>query len=861
MKDADHPGMRRAPASAKCIDVYDNVVLGHAKIIVLLLVCVFSYLGYRIKDFRIDASADALILEHDEDLRYFRTVIAKYGTSDYLLLTYTPREDLFADETLVNLRALRDELRGLDRVSSVVSVLDVPLLSNPPVSLKELKDNIKTLESPDADKELARDELSDSPLYQDMLVSPDMRTTAIRVDLVGDAVLSALLQQRTRLRDREHTGTITPEERIDLKRVAAKYSLLSDRANRQRHEDIRAVREVMDRHRSSADLFLGGVPMIADDMISFVRSDLKVFGLGMLAFLVLTLAVIFRRTIWVALPMLCCVCSAISMMGGLGISDWKVTVVSSNFISLQLIITMALAIHLVVRYREVQAASPDAGHRELIRETVRTIFMPCLYTALTTIAGFCSLIICDILPVIDFGWMMTMGIVLSLSVTFLLFPACLMLMPMPTPARNRRFGFSATAHFARFTRQHAVLIFGGALVVVAGTLIGISKLEVENSFINYFKKTTEIYRGMTVIDRKLGGTTPLDIIINFEDDGDAKHDGAAGGEPEDGMFDEFDEFDSAEDDDKYWYTLERIELIGRAHDYLESVPEIGKVLSLTTMMRIAESLRGAEEWDTFELALLFNEFPDDFRKMVLDPYVSVEENEARLTVRIKDSMKSLRRNALLARIRRDLENEVGLENGQVNLAGVMVLYNNMLQSLFRSQIQTIGYTVLAIMAMFMVLFRSLKVSLIAIFPNLMASLVVLGVMGLLGIPLDMMTITIVAISIGIAVDNTIHYIHRFRHEFETDHDYMKTMFRCHGSIGNAMYYTSITIIIGFSILALSEFIPTILFGLFTALAMAMALVAALTLLPRMIILFRAFGPGIAEQGQTISTAPGRAGRP
>jgi len=841
--DPDQTSMRRPHRPvAKCIDVYDRVVLGHAGMVLVLLVCAFAYLGCRIKDFRIDASADTLILEHDEDLRYFRTITDRYGTREYLFMPYTPREDLFADETLANLQGLRDDLRRLDRVSSVVTILDVPLLSNPPVPIKDLKENIRTLESPEVDKTLAREELANSPLFQNMLVSPDMGTTAIKIDLVRDEVFEDLLRRRTELRDREYDGTVTTEERAALKRVTAEYNLRKDLMSRQRHEDVRAVRGIMDRYRSAGSLFLGGVPMVADDMISFVKRDLRAFGLGMFAFLVLTLAVIFRRPRWVILPMGCCLLSAIAMMGGLGIFGWQVTVVSSNFISLQLIITMALAIHLIVRYGEVQSARPEMGRRDLIRETVRTIFKPCLYTALTTIAGFCSLMICDIPPVINFGWMMTMGIVVSLFVTFLLFPACLMLMPKPTPAGKRRFGFSATSLFAEFTSRHPTITFGSALAVVLATLIGISRLEVENSFINYFKRSTEIHRGMTVIDRELGGTTPMDVIIDFKDKGNVEPEAEAVADAEVDLFDDFDEFDAAEDDDKYWYTPERMALIGRVHDYLDSVPEIGKVLSLSTMIRIAGKLRGAQQWDSFELALLFNEFPEYFRNMVLDPYVSVEHDQARLTVRIRDSMESLRRHALLQKTQHDVSDLIGPEQGQVRLTGVMVLYNNMLQSLFRSQIQTIGLAVLAIMVMFMALFRSLKVSLIAIFPNLMASLVVLGAMGLLDIPLDIMTITIVAISIGIAVDNTIHYIHRFRHEFKTDHNYMETMFRCHGSIGNAMYYTSITIIIGFSILALSEFVPSILFGLLTSLAMAMALVAALTLLPRLILLFKPFGP-------------------
>jgi hypothetical protein len=227
--------------------------------------------------------------------------------------------------------------------------------------------------------------------------------------------------------------------------------------------------------------------------------------------------------------------------------------------------------------------------------------------------------------------------------------------------------------------------------------------------------------------------------------------------------------------------------------------------------------------------------------MVITPYVSIPDNQARLTVRIKDSLKGLKRDSLLKKIKSDMESKLELKKVRVRLSGIMVLYNNMLQSLFSSQILTMGFVVIALMIMFMVLFRSVRISLIAIFPNLISSVSVLGVMGLAGLPLDMMTITIAAISIGIAVDNTIHYIHRFRTEFETDRDYFNTMHRCHGSIGNAMFYTSLTIIVGFSILVISNFIPTILFGLLTGLAMLIALIAALSLLPRLIIVFKPFG--------------------
>jgi predicted RND superfamily exporter protein len=502
---------------------------------------------------------------------------------------------------------------------------------------------------------------------------------------------------------------------------------------------------------------------------------------------------------------------------------------------------MAIAIHLIVRYRELLAKSPQAPNRELILDTVRLKLTPCAYAVLTTIAGFGSLVLCDILPVITFGWMMIAGLIVSLVVTFLLFPAVLMLLPKEAPRGGRRWRFGLTSILARFTEAHGVLIVvvsGGVLIL---SLIGISRLRVENSFIDYFKPNTEIHQGMKVIDQRLGGTTPLDVIVDFEASGALPTDVEPGPGDSDDIFEEFEEFEEVGTDEKYWFTAEKMDLVKAVHRYLDSLPETGKVLSLASVLGIAEKLNSGKPLDSFELALLYSQTPEQFKTMLIRPYVSVEHNQVRFWVRVRDSEKTLRRNELLKKIKSDLTGILGREGERVHLVGLLVLYNNMLQSLFSSQIVTLGITVVALLGMFLVLFRSSTVALIAIFPNVLSVAAVLGVMGWLKIPLDMMTITIAAISVGIAVDNTIHYIHRFKREFQMDHKYLPVMHRCHGSIGHAMYYTSVTIIIGFSILALSNFIPSIYFGLLTGLAMLIALIAALTLLPQMLILVKPFG--------------------
>ncbi len=821
---------------------YDRVILEHPAIVILCLLAVVSFLGYKAKDFKLDASTETLIIETDEDLRYSRMIKSRYGGYDYLLMTYSPKTDLFSNESLKKLARLRDELKQLKRVTSVVSILDAPLLESPPVPIKELTTSIQTLESPTVDRKLARIEFKDSPLYQNLLVSPDLKTTGLQINFPVDEVYQDLLTRGDHFREKAARNALTDAEIIEFKDLKGQLQRHREKRRQIRHEDIAAIRAVMDNYRQDAELFLGGVSVISDDLIRFVKQDLKIFGIGVAFFLVVTLSIIFKKIRWVVLPMLCCVFSAISMMGLLGMFGWKVTVISSNFISLQLIITMAITIHLIVRYKDLLLSNPEAEQRQLILDTVRLMLTPCLFAVFTTIAGFGSLLLCDILPVRTFGWMMSAGIVVSLMVTFLLFPAGLMLLGKEAAQVIKAKSFSFTAVLGRFTEAHGTLILIGSCLIFIISALGISRLVVENSFINYFKDTTEIYQGLKVIDEKLGGTTPLDVIVEIDGpEISAAMAAAKTEEPGDEEFEEFDEFEEAYDE-KYWFTADRMALATEIHDYLDSLPEIGKVLSLATMLKIAAKLNNGKPLDNFQLALVYSELPDKFKRVILRPYVSPKHHQLRYSIRIKDSEKSLRRDILLKKIRHDLVHKLGLKEEKVHLAGLLVLYNNMLQSLFESQILTLGMVVLALLGMFLILFRSLKLALIAIVPNLLAISVVLGVMGWLNIPLDMMTITIAAISIGIAVDNTIHYIYRFKYEFQFEHRYIKTVHQCHGSIGRAMYYTSLTIISGFLILTLSNFIPSIYFGLLTGLAMLIALIAALTLLPQLIIVLKPFGP-------------------
>ncbi len=823
---------------------FGRMVLQHPAIVILCVLAVVSLLAFEGRKFRLDASAETLVLENDEDLQYARQISSRYGQNDFLILTYTPNDTLFSPDMLSTLTRLRDELNSLEHVVSVSSILDVPLLGSPPVSLKDLSADLPTLESPAVDLDQAGTELAESPLCRDLLLSSDSQTTALLVNFPADEIYRSLVEQRNALRQTKASGSMTAAGHTELKLAEERLQQHRDKMRQQRHQDIVAIRTIMDNYRRDADLFLGGVSMIADDMVSFIKNDLKVFGFGVLVFLILTLGIIFRAIRWILLPLLCCIVSVICMIGLLGWLGWEVTVISSNFISLQLIITMAITVHLIVRYRELLARTPEAPNRELIFETIRLKLKPCVYTVMTTIAGFGSLVLCDIRPVIAFGWMMIVGLIVSLIVTFILFPAVLILIPKEKPPDRRGLRFSLTSILARLTEGHGLLIVGISAIALVLSIIGISRLEVENCFIDYFGEDTEIYKGMKVIDERLGGTTPLDVILDFEESEvppAADEPAVAESDDEFDVFDEFDEFDEVGTDEKYWFTAEKMARIKAVHSYLENLRETGKVLSPATILNIMEKVNDGKPLDSLELALLYNEAPEELKAMLIKPFVSVEHNQVRFWVRVTDSDKTLRRNELLKKIRAHLTGTLELNPERVHLTGLLVLYNNMLQSLFGSQTLTLGITVIVLTGMFLVLFRSLKIAVIAMVPNVLPIALVLGIMGWLNIPLDMMTITIAAISLGIAVDNTIHYIHRFKQEFPKDRNYLRTMHRCHGSIGHAMYYTSVTIIIGFSILTLSNFMPSVYFGLLTGLAMLMALLAALTLLPQMLILGKVFG--------------------
>jgi len=794
--------------------LYQNIILKNPKAIFAILVLVFISFGYFSKDFRLDASSETLLIDGDPDLAYLNEVSKRYGSREFLILTYTPNEGMVTDNSINNLLSLKYKIQSLDWVHSVITLLDVPLLDNSEAPLQERIESFKTLKDEDVDRGRGFKEILNSPVFRNFVISEDGKTSGIIVNLKKNIQL-------------EEIENKSKKEIQDYK----------DQIKKQNHQNILEIRKVIQSYGDVGKIYLGGIPMIADDMMTFIKNDIVVFGIGVLLFIIVTLWLVFRKLIWIIVPISSCLFSVVVMIGFLSLLGWKVTVISSNFIALMLILTMAMNIHISTRFLQLKKDFPAKNNFEIISLTTSKMFWPILYTVLTTIIAFLSLIFSEIKPIIDFGWMMTLGLITSFVITFSLLPTLLSFAQSKNISVKKEQKSRVTNFLSLISlnNKKSILLTTGLVIILSVT--GISKLKVENSFINYFDKNTEIYKGMKLIDEKLGGTTPLEVIIKFpkkEKEQKSNDD------------DEFDDWGDEEDKDneKYWFTKDKIDLITSVHNYLDSLPQVGKVISFSSLIEVATQLNNNKPLGTLEMGVLYSKIPESIKTEIIDPYLSIKDNEARINLRIIDSQKNLRRNDLINKINSDLKNEIGLEENEYKLTGVLILFNNLLQSLFKSQILTLGFVMIGIFIMFIFLFKNIKLSLIGVVPNFIAAFFILGIIGLLEIPLDMMTITIAAITVGIAVDNSIHYIYRFKEEFSKIKNYDKTIKKCHSTVGIAILNTSITIIFGFSILVLSEFIPTIYFGIFTGIAMLLAMLSVLTLLPSLILIIKPFGKSI-----------------
>ena len=796
-------------------------------IFIIILLSLVSILG--LPKFQLDASSDTLLLDNDPDLKVYRENSRKYGSSDFLVIAFTPDKDIFLSETISLLKKLESNLKNIDGIQNVLSLLDVPLLSYSEQSINELADNLVTLSTENVDLVKAKKEFEINEVYRGLLISEDLKTIAFQMTLEPNDQFQNLISDRYDLLDSKNTfdSEIFSKnlENLDLKIDNQKKINLSKEAIL-----INDIRNISNLYKDKGEIFLGGGAMIAHDTIKMIQQDLFTFGVAVFFMFVLILSLIFRQFRWVVIPLTSAGLSALFTTGLISWLGWKVTVVSANFIALLMIIGISLTVHLVVRYREITSNFNDLSHEDALKKTLSQMFLPCLYTALTTMVAFASLIISDIRPIIDFGLLMVLSISIAFIVSFVFFGSLSSLMGKNLKDTQIDYSSGFTTWINSLVVRFKNLILLISLLAFIFAFVGINKLSVENKFIDYFKPSTEIYKGLSLIDKKLGGTAPLDIIIsapkediNLEDD-----------------FDDFDDFGIETDEYGYWFNSQNLGRLEEIHDYLEGRPEIGKVLSVSSATKLAEIVKG-EKLDDLELALLRKVLPEDINNQLLSSYISDDDNQVRLSARVIESLDGLNRKNLIEEVKKDLVNNFELNEDQFYLSGISVIYNNLLQSLFQSLIGSLLIVFTAIFLMFIVLFRSFYMALIAMIPNLLSAASVLGIIGWSGIPIDIMTVTVAAISIGIGVDNTIHYVHRFLKEFEQEQNYDLAIKNSHSTIGRAMFYTSLTIVLGFMILVSSNFNPSVFFGIFTSFSMIVAILAALMLLPVLIRHLKPFG--------------------
>jgi len=821
--------------------LYQKIILKYPlTVLALLIISILSFGTFATK-LEIDASAETLLLDDDKDLAFTRTVAKRFETSDVLILAYKPKHDLLSKESIETLTHLSDDLEKLPGVESVDSLINVPLFFSPIREMDDLINETRTLKSADINQSLVKQEFLTSPLYKDRLVNKDFTISSIIIHLYDNPEYFMLLEKRNLLLNKQKVSSLTKEEKQALQDVNSAFKKYRDNQRILDNNNIKEIRSLISKYQDDATFFLGGVQMISNDIVGFVKSDLRIYGSALILLIILVLGIVFKKPRWIVLPILICALSVIAITSSLGFFGWEITVISSNFIALQLIITISIVLHLIVRYEELLTLYPRASSKRLILLTILTKATPTFFAILTTVAGFSSLLYSHIHPVINLGWMMSAGITMSLIISFIVFPTVLMLLKKTPPIKQKKSIAFIPSLTARIVLHDKKAIFIITFLAIVFSVTGAGQLIVENSFINYFKKDTDIYKGMKIIDQELGGTTPLDVILTFSDENITLSAITATQDDADEEADSFeDEFNAVENQEQYWFTDEKIKIIKKVHDYLTQIEQIGEVQSFATLLDTGKILNENKDLDSIDLALIYQKLPQKYRDIILSPYVNIEHNQLRFSTRIVDSNEALRRDALLKKITADLKHMIDPNVATVQLSNLMVLYNNMLQSLFHSQITMLGLVLLIVFLVFLILFRSLKLTLIALIVNIIPIGMVFGFMGWLHIPLDIMTITIAAIAMGIGIDDTIHYIHRFKVEFAKDNRYYFSMHRTNNSIGNAMYFTTLVIMIGFSILTLSNLIPTIYFGLLTMLVMVAALISDLILLPKLLLLLKPF---------------------
>lgn len=805
-----------------------HAILKKPILVLVLILATIAALSINIQYINVDASPDSLLLDSDPDLEFYRQVHREYGSDEYIIVGFQPNAGLYQPETINFIEKLTEELKTAHGISAVSSMTNVPLLQQARSQDEDGVSHFQNLTNLEVNVESAAKEFSSSPIYSSNLVSLDAKSTAIKVEIQKNQQLVSLIQHKYSLLDQlnesdPHDATLQQQ----LEEINAQIPVQRAIINQRYKYALEDIRSTLVKYQDQGKFYLAGAPLISNDIKTFINSDIRVFGISMIAIMFIVLFLFFRRLSWVLLSLVCAFLNVFIVSGLIGLLGFQLTIISSNFVALLIIFSITLSIHVIIRYQEVTTKTMG-DLRSNISSAVEQISTPCIYMVATSAIAFISLIVSDIQPVIFFGLIMVIGLLCAFLLTFTVLPILIYLFNPKVSSDQSDISSSLLNDILNVIRQSRPIMATSIFIIAGISIYGITQITVENRFIDYFKSDTELYQGLIFIDQELGGTVPLEVLLEAPV---ATKDAGEEFEVDDEFADYLDEEEDSFTQQSYWYNRRGISKVSAVHDYLENLDQIGKVLSISSTEKVFRQLAKGEELEDFHLALIYKKVPENIKDVLINPYISKQGDQARLVARIKDSDHTLIRNDLLNKIKTDI-NETLVSNGEhVRLSGISVLYNNVLQSLYQSQILTLGTVFICILLMLLVLFRSFSLAIIGTLPNIFTAFFILGSMGLLGIPLDIMTITIAAITIGIGVDYAIHYIHRFKKETSQGASYPQAISTVQLTVGKALYYTSITITLGFIILVTSSFKPSIYFGLFTSIAMVVSLLATFTIIP------------------------------
>lgn len=801
-----------------------------ALVVIFLGLC--GLMASRLGDFRVEASSDSLSLEDDPGMEVYDKSRAAFGNDEYVFITVT-RDDIFTKEGVAFVKELTDKVAKVKGIKSALSITEIPLFlsTKGPPSLPSLYMRGVAGQPKLDDKrvvlEKAKIELTTSEVYSGSLISEDGKTAAVLATFEIDENLRKLMDYWVDLKRKIKVakGDELAKLKAEFEKVNPEYRAKeTDRKDKriQIVRDLRALiaaeNEALKKSQVKGKVDGSGLPMIIVDMVDYIHDDLKTFAVASVGFLALFLGLVFQRFRWIFLPLITCIGTALLILGVFVLQDKRTTVVTCNIPSLLLIIGLAHTIHIIVRFQERSAQFPDAEMWDNLKAALRAIVVPCFYTALTTGVGFLSLMAAGIRPVIDFGFHMGLGVALAFLLSFTVFPASILLLPKFTGGKGKKdsMGRSSVAlgKLAQFALNWRVPIVLLSIIVLSVSLYGTTLITVETRFIDYFRSDSPIHKSLSFIDKELGGTTQFEVIISGKK----------------GFFKTKEGLKAAQNADAVLQKYRR-----RPEDIGSESPEskervVGNIVGLSSIVNEATKIvHGAGMKKATKLFAL-NKIVPRLGQETLQSYVTKDWSQIRVVARIHDTALDLDRNEFIAKIDKDLRGQLP-KDVTMEVSGIFVIYTNMLNSLTGSQYST-GFSVLGlIFVMMLLLLRNVRAAMLCMIPNTLPIVFVLGLMGLLGIHLDMATVMIASVSLGIAIDGTIHYTVRFREEYAKDGDAHAAVKRSHQSIGIAIFYTTLTCIVGFWVLALSNFVPNLYFGMFTGVAMLASLFGALTILP------------------------------